>query len=96
MFLDGDKVEVKDRVYHITVGYGTIETIERGHARVRMDNGGIIIMYDDGYVGHTKQIFWYPPKFIMPRKGKQQIHEIAIQFANNALDTLEAMNHAKP
>lgn len=93
MFLDGDKVAVRDRVFHITTGYGTVETIENGVARVRMDSGGVIIMYEDGYVGRNKQIYWYPPHFIMPRKGKQDLHRIAIKFAENAIETLEVMQH---
>lgn len=90
MFLDGDPVAVGDRVFHLSAGYGKVETIMDGTARVRMESGGVLNMRDGGYAGLRKQFFWYAPVFLVPRKGKQELQEKAVKFTQTALEILEA------
>lgn len=88
MFLDGDKVARGDRVYHLSAGMGTVETLEQDVARVKMDSGGVLNMHEDGYVGRRKLFFWFAPKYIMPRKGKEAVHDKAFAFAATAVELL--------
>lgn len=89
MFLDGDKVNVGDMVFHITGGYGKVVTIQDGSARVKMDSGGILNMSNGGFSGVRKTFFWYAPHFLTPRKGKGAIQAKAIEIAEKVVQMLE-------
>lgn len=89
MFLDGDKVKVNDRVFHISAGYGMVETIHDNNARVRMESGGILNMSDGGLSGVRKAFYWYEPFFLLPRKGKAEMHKQAIEVATAVIKMLE-------
>lgn len=89
MFLDGDKLSVGDRVFHLSAGYGKVESIQNNTARVKMESGGVLNMRDGGYAGLRKSFYWYEPEFLVPRKGMQQVHKRAINFAVTALKLLE-------
>lgn len=88
MLLDGDEIAVGDRLFHLSAGYGTVETIAHNNVRVRMDSGGVLNMSENGYVGFRKLFFWYAPLMLMPRKGKQDLHEKAITVAQTVIDML--------
>lgn len=89
MFLDGDKVSVGDRVFHISAGYGVIQTIQDNTARVKMESGGILNMSDGGFSGLRKSFFWYEPYFLVPRKGKANVQAKAIEIASVVVQMLE-------
>lgn len=89
MFIDGDPVFVGDRVYHVTMGYGKVVTLEKNNARIQMDIGGIMNMRDGGYVGLRRQFYWYEPVSFRPRKGKEEKQKRAMTFAEAALELWE-------
>lgn len=89
MFLDGDKVNVGDTVFHLSGGYGKVVTIQDGNARVKMDSGGILNMGNGGFSGIRKTFFWYSPHFLTPRKGKGAIQAKAIEIAEKVVQLLE-------
>lgn len=73
MLLDGSQLEVGDSVYHLTLGKGIVETIEKGTARVKMNaGGGIKNMSENGYLGGEKVFFWSKPVVVVPKKGESE------------------------
>lgn len=71
MLLDGSQLEIGDSVYHLTLGHGIVQTIEKGTARVKMGKGGgIKNMSENGIIGGEKVFFWSKPVVIVPRKGE--------------------------
>lgn len=89
MLLDGDELMIGDRVFHLSAGFGKVETINHNNARIRMDSGGVLNMGDNGYVGSRKLFFWFAPLMLLPRKGKQAMQEKAIQIAQKAIEMIE-------
>lgn len=92
MFLDGDKVVVGDRLFHLTGGYGTVVTIQDNTARIKMDSGGVLNMGSGGFSGMRKSFFWYPPHYLVPRKGKGELQAKAIEVAESVVQMLEVQN----
>ncbi len=87
MLLDGDVVKKGDKVFHITLGTGTVETVEKGTARVRMGNGGgIKNMAEGGYSRGEKVFFWGKPLIFSPKKNeektkkKEQVIEAIMEY----------------
>lgn len=73
MLLDGSTVEKGDTVWHITLGAGTVETVEKGTARVRMggERGYIKNMSENGMSGGQRVFFWGEPIIFAPRKNER-------------------------
>lgn len=89
MLLDGIEVQKGDRIYHISAGYGTVETIAHGTARVRMESGGVLNMGENGVNGLRKQFYWYEPVMFVPQKGKRKLQQKAIHIAQTVISLLE-------
>lgn len=74
MLLDGSKVAVGDSVYHITLGHGTVLTIEKNTARIKMGKGGgVKNMAEGGISGGAKVFFWGKPVIIAPKKSEREL-----------------------
>ena len=61
MILTGSTIAKDDRVYHISMGYGTIVDIRNNQARVKMDAGGMVLMNDNGISAGKRAFYWHPP-----------------------------------
>lgn len=87
MKLDGEVLNVGDDVYHITMGYGKVETIRDNQARVRMQRGGgVINVSNNGKISGVKVIFWREPIFIVPSKDQDAVLDDASKLLASAMD----------
>lgn len=90
MILDKDTVVVGDTLYHLTLGYGTVQTIRDGTARIKMQRGGgIINMGENGTVRGTKVFYWGSPILITPRKNQKANLDIASDVLVATLSLIE-------
>lgn len=69
--LDGYPVNIKDVVYVLGVGSGTVTSITAdGGFTVRTGNGEAFYR-DGGYVGNQKRVFWSDPMIVTPPKDRR-------------------------
>lgn len=89
MLLDGSLVEKGDHVFHLTLGTGVVETVEKGTARVRMGNGGgIKNMTEGGYSRGVKVFFWSKPLVFSPKKNEEKSQKKA-QLINAIMEYID-------
>ncbi len=90
MLLDGSIVEKGDKVFHLTLGSGVVESVEKGTARIRMSNGGgIKNMADGGYSRGVKVFFWSKPLIFSPKKKDENTAKKE-QLVNAIMEYIES------
>ena len=69
--LDGYPVNIKDVVYVLGVGAGTVTSITAdGGFTVKTGNGEAFYR-DGGYIGNQKRVFWADPMIVTPPKNSR-------------------------
>lgn len=74
MQLDGDEIEVGDRVYDTYLGDGIVKTITPDTRIVVVFAGTRMFTYDARGISTTgrKTLYWHNPVFMIPRKNEIQ------------------------
>lgn len=66
--LDGNVLNLSDRVYDLVNGYGDVTDITNRGFTVTFYNRRRITFEVDGTVGNTRRIFWHDPLILAPPK----------------------------
>lgn len=70
MKVDGDSVNIGDRLWHDRYGWGTVTHISTGVCHMRFaDANNEVIFTEGGKSNGYKVLWWGPPIKIVPRKG---------------------------
>jgi hypothetical protein len=78
MLLTGSTVSIGDKLFHITLGWGTVTAIKNGNARIQMDKGNRILnMKEGGMTGSTRTFYWANPIV-------RELRQDEIQYAETA------------
>lgn len=69
--INNESVNIGDKVYDITQGWGTVTAITLGDIIVKFKNG-LRITYDtEGNYGGIRRLFWDNPIVVEPTKDQQ-------------------------
>lgn len=67
--LDGEVLGLRDRVYDIANGYGTVVEVRDRFFTVQFDNRRRIAFKDEGMLNGMRRIFWHNPLILAPPKS---------------------------
>lgn len=66
--LNGENISVKDRVFDVLKGEGTVTGLEFNQISTLFDDGTRIRYQNEGYYGGIKRLYWQDPVAVEPTK----------------------------
>lgn len=83
--LNNDPINLGDRLFHLTYGYGTVIEMNTDFFRLNFASGGSVTVYPSSLSGDKQLVYWYQPLFIQPKKGMQAKHQKALAITEKVL-----------